>query len=324
MLDEIHKVPGWSEQVKLQWDRDSASRTPLRVILLASAPLLVQKGLTESLAGRFELVRVPHWSLSEMERAFGWTLDEYLYFGGYPGAAGLVRDQPRWSRYVGDSLVETTISRDVLQLSRVDKPALLHQLFRLGCDHSGQILSYQKMLGQLQGAGNTTTLAHYLELLSGAGMLCGLQKYAGSRIRRRGSSPKLLALNTALITTAAGLTFDEARADRTFWGRLVESAVGAHLVNELSGSGIDVLYWRERGMEVDYVLARARRVMAIEVTSSRRKDSLRGMGAFTTEFHPLRALLVGGQGVPLRNFLRRPASAWLGDGPTPVAHRPRV
>lgn len=167
VLDEIQKLSGWSESVKRLWDEDTRSRRRLKVILLGSAPLLIQHGLSESLAGRFETLRLPHWSLGEMREAFGWSLDQYVFHGGYPGAAPLIRDSHRWSRYVLDSLVETTIARDVLLLSRVDKPALLRRLFQLGCSYSGQILSYTKMLGQLQDAGNTTTLAHYLELLEG-------------------------------------------------------------------------------------------------------------------------------------------------------------
>ncbi len=310
-LDEVHKIPGWSESVKRLWDEDTASGVSLKIILMGSAPLLVQRGLTESLAGRFELIRVTHWSFAEMREAFAWDLERYLYFGGYPGAAALVGDPRRWANYVLDSLVETTLSRDVLLLTRVDKPALLRQLFRLGCEYSGQILSYQKMLGQLQDAGNTTTLAHYLDLLSGAGLLTGLQKFSGSRARRRGSSPKLLALNTALITAHSGRSFTDALADREFWGRLVESAVGAHFVNGLAGTGASTYYWRDRSYEVDYVVSTNRHTGAVEVSSGRRKDSLEGMEVFSTLFHPKWKWLVGGQGIPLEEFLGTPADHWV-------------
>ena len=174
VLDEVQKVPGWSEVVKRLWDEDTAKRVSLKCVLLGSSPLLVQRGLTESLAGRFEILHVTHWSFAEMRDAFGWDVDQYVYFGGYPGAAALIEDRQRWARYIVESLIETTLSRDILLMTRVDKPALLRRLFLLGCDYSGQILSYQKMLGQLQDAGNTTTLAHYLELLAGAGMLKGV------------------------------------------------------------------------------------------------------------------------------------------------------
>jgi len=311
VLDEAQKVNGWSEIVKRLWDEDTASGVPLKVVLLGSSPLLVRKGLTESLAGRFEVVRVPHWSFAEMREAFGWDLDQYLYFGSYPGGAQLIADEERWRRYILDSLVETTLSKDILFETRVDKPALLRRLFQLGCDYSGQILSYQKMLGQLHDAGSTVTLAHYLELLSGAGMLTGLQKYSGSRVRQRGSSPKFLVLNTALMTSGAEHSFSTARSTPSFWGRLVESAVGAHLVNGFSGTGIEVFYWREGNHEVDFILKGKGRVTALEVTSSRRKDSMPGMTEFAKEFRPHRKLLVGGQGIPLAEFLATPPEKWV-------------
>ncbi|KAF0124722.1 MAG: putative ATPase [Elusimicrobia bacterium] len=311
ILDEAHKVPNWSETVKRLWDEDAASGCGLKVALLGSSPLLIQKGLTESLAGRFELIRVPHWSFAEMKEAFGWNLNKYLYFGGYPGCAELIKDEERWRTYIQDSLVETTLSRDILLQTRVDKPALLRQLFRLACDYSGQILSYQKMAGQLQGHGHTVTLAHYLELLSGVGMVTGLQKYSGSRLRQRGSSPKLLVLNTGLMTSGAAHTFQTTRENHNMWGRLVESAVGAHLFSGLAGSGTELLYWRESSMEVDFVIKRHERLIAMEVTSSRRKDSIPGMNLFAKEFHPYKKLLVGGQGIPLEEFLSTPADHWF-------------
>jgi uncharacterized protein len=311
VLDEIQKVTGWSEVVKKLWDSDTRNRLPLKVVLLGSAPLLIQRGLTESLAGRFEIIPVIHWSYAEMQEAFGWDLDRFIYFGGYPGAASLIDDRQRWSRYIIDSLIETTLSRDILLLTRVDKPALLRRLFQLGCSFSGQILSYQKMIGQLQDAGNTTTLAHYLELLAGAGMLTGLQKFAAQQVRERSSSPKLQVLNTALISAQSRLTFDEARKDREFWGRLVESAVGAHLVNSAVGTGIELFYWRERGREVDFILRSGKTVVAIEVKSGSRKEGLPGMDAFDKIFQPQRKLLAGGDGVPLERFMLAPAAEWV-------------
>ncbi len=311
VLDEAQKVSAWSETVKRLWDEDTRAGRKLRVLLLGSAPLLLQRGLTESLAGRFELLRVPHWSFTEMHDAFGWDLERYLFFGGYPGSAPLVRDESRWRSYILNSLIETTVSRDVLLLSRVDKPALLRQLFRLGCDYSGQVLSYQKMLGQLQDAGNTTTLAHYLELLEGAGLLTGLQKYSGSKVRQRGSSPKLLVLNTALMTAMSGLTMRDARRDADFWGRLVESAVGAHVVNTAAAEGLEIFYWRERNREVDFVLRSPKALVALEVKSGRRRQGLPGMDAFLKEYPSARPLLVGAGGIETEEFLSRSAMAWL-------------
>jgi hypothetical protein len=310
-LDEVQKVHGWSETVKRLWDEDTRAKRRLHVVLLGSSPLLMQHGLTESLAGRFEVLHLPHWSFAEMREAFGFSLDQYLYFGGYPGAASLVADPLRWRRYLLDSLIETTIARDVLLMTRVDKPALLRRLFELGCRYSGQVLSYTKMLGQLQDAGNTTTLAHYLELLGGAGMLTGLPKYAGKAVRQRGSSPKLQVLNTALMTAQAGLSPEEARADREFHGRVVESAVGAHLANAAAAGACEVFYWRERNREVDFVVRAGKALVAIEVKSGRSPDTLTGLGVFAESFKPRRTLLIGNDGMPLEEFLARPVSGWL-------------
>jgi len=311
VLDEIQKLSGWSEVVKRLWDSDTRNRISLKVVLLGSAPLLIQRGLTESLAGRFEIIPVIHWSYAEMREAFGWDLDRFIYFGGYPGAADLIDDRQRWSRYIIDSLIETTLSRDILLLTRVDKPALLRRLFQLGCSFSGQILSYQKMIGQLQDAGNTTTLAHYLELLTSAGMLAGLQKFAAHQVRERASSPKLQVLNTALVSAQSRLTFDEARKDREFWGRMVESAVGAHLLNSAAGTGVELFYWRERGREVDFILRDRKTVVAIEVKSGSRKEGLPGMDAFDKAFQPQRKLLAGGDGIPLEKFMLTPVADWV-------------
>ena len=311
VLDEVQKVAGWSEIVKRLWDEDTVNRTYLKVVLLGSAPLLIQSGLTESLAGRFEIIPLTHWSFSEMKDAFGWNVEQFIYFGGYPGAASLIDDQNRWSRYIIDSLIETTISRDILLMTRVDKPALLRRLFLLGCDYSGQILSYQKMMGQLQDAGNTTTLAHYLELLAGAGMLTGLQKFAGKQVKQRGTSPKLQVLNTALIGAQSNMSFDTALANRDFWGRLAETAVGAHLVNGTIGTKAEVFYWRERGKEVDFVLRLGKTIAAIEVKSGRSRDTLAGMEAFSSIFKPQKKLLVGGTGISIEEFLSTPVMEWV-------------
>lgn len=311
VLDEVQKVSDWSNVVKLLWDADTHAGLPLRVVLLGSSPLLIQSGLTESLAGRFEMIAVPHWSFEEIKEAFGWTLDQYIYYGAYPGAAPLIDEPERWRRYIVDSLIETTISRDILLMTRVDKPALLRRMFQLGCDYSGQILSYQKMLGQLQDAGNTVTLAHYLQLLGGAGMVTGLSKFAHGQVRQRGSSPKLQVLNTALATAQSSQSFDEVRRSGDLWGRMVESAVGAHLLNTSTGKSIEVSYWRERNHEVDFVLHKGKTVVAIEVKSGRRKEVLSGMEAFGKQYKPHRKLLVGGQGIPIEEFLLHPAEYWL-------------
>lgn len=265
VLDEVQKVTGWSETVKRPWDADTRTGRPLKVILLGSAPLLAERGPGESLTGRFEVLRLPHWRFAEMRAAFGWSLDQYLFSGSYPGAAPLIRQPARWARCVRDSLIEPVLSRDVLLLSRVDKPALLRRMLELGCAYSGQILSYTKMLGQLHDAGNTTTLAHYLDLLAGAGLITGLQKYAGGSARQRASSPKFQVFNTALITAQAGMTLTEAQADRAFWGRLVESAMGAHVANAAATGDCSAYYWRERNRKVDFIVRAGKKLVALEV-----------------------------------------------------------
>ncbi len=306
IVDEVQKIPHWSDMVKFLWDQDTASGLDLYVLILGSSPWLMQKGLSESLAGRFEVIPITHWSFKEMHEIFGWSLEHYLYFGGYPGAAPLAdEDDPtRWINYIVDSIIETTISRDILLMSQVNKPVLLRRLFHLACDYSGQILSYNKMLGELQNAGNSTTLAHYVDLLAGAGLLTGLQKFANQSVRRKGSSPKFAVYNTALLSAQSGKNFFEAMTDRVFLGRLVESAVGAHLLNSIRGTQMELFYWREKDKEVDFVLRLGDKLIAIEVKGG--PESIRhhsGIDSFLTQFKPDRILLVGDQGIPLKVFL---------------------
>ena len=309
-IDEIQKIPGWSDTVKGLWDADRSRNLPLHVIILGSAPLLVQSGLAESLAGRFERIPVTHWSFPEMASAFHFDLPTYLYFGGYPGASTLARDEQRWRDYILSAIVEPNIERDILSMTRVDKPALMKRLFELGSSYSGQILSLTKIVGQLQDAGNTTTLARYLELLSSAGLLKGLQNWSNQAHRRRASIPKLMVLNTALMTAGSGYSFVEARADRTFWGRIVESAVGAHLVNTAT-TDIRVHYWRHRSLEVDFVLQRGSRTVAIEVTDGRQVHTSAGAEEFKRRFRPERSLLVGTGGIPIGEFLSMTTTDWF-------------
>ncbi len=309
-IDEIQKIPRWSEVVKGLWDADRAAQLPMHVILLGSSPLLMQKGLTESLTGRYELIALTHWSYPEMHEAFDFTLDEYLYFGGYPGSAPFIREEERWRNYVLASLVQPSIDTDILQMVRVDKPALLRQLFTLGCHYSGQILALSKVKGQLEDAGNETTLAGYLELLGHAGLLKGLHKYHRGVARQRASPPKFNVLNTALMSSAMPYTFAQAQADRSHWGRLVESAVGAHLCNT-ARSTEKVHYWRESPHEVDFVISDATRLTAIEVKSGATQGGLDGLQAFAQQHPHCRRLLVGAGGVPLTEFLSYPLAHWL-------------
>ena len=302
IIDEIQKIKNWSSIVKLLWDEDTRHQMPLKIVLTGSSSLLLQKGLTESLMGRFEILYSPHWSYSECNDAFGYSLDDFLYFGGYPGSAPLIKDENRWARYMGMSIVEPTISQDILMLDEVRKPALLRSLFMLGAGYSAQELSFTKMLGQLQDAGNTVTLAHYLELLSKADMLTGLLNFSGSQIRTRKSSPRFMVYDTSLMTYANGA--DRRRlldnpADR---GRLVESAVGAYLLARGKEEGFEVYWWRDRSDEVDFVIKKGSQLTAIEVKSGRIKN-VGGSLVFKRLYPIALSLIVGGPNCELEDFL---------------------
>lgn len=302
VVDEIQKIDNWSEIIKSLWDDDTRNNIPLKVVVLGSSRLLIQRGLTESLAGRFETTFMSHWSYSEMQAAFGWNEDQYVYFGGYPGAVTLVSDEQRWKQYLRESLIETSISKDILMLTRVDKPALMKRLFELACSFSGQILSYNKMLGQLKDAGNTTTLSHYLSLLSTAGLVTGIEKYSNNIIRKKSSSPKFQVYNTALISAQSNISFKEAIENPAIWGRLVESAVGAHLLNQAVSGDFVLSYWREGNDEVDFVIEQ-KKLIGIEVKSGAVQNTS-GIAAFKKKFNPDKILLVGNSGLTWQAFLR--------------------
>lgn len=303
VVDEIQKLDNWSEIVKQQWDKDTRDALNIKVIILGSSRLLIQKGLTESLAGRFETIYLGHWSFTEMESAFGWSIEQYIYFGGYPGSVDLISDVDRWKNYIKDSLIETSISRDILMLTRVDKPALLKRLFEMGCLYSGQILSYNKIIGQLQDAGNTTTLANYLKLLSDCGLLGGIEKYAGNIIRKRGSSPKFQVYNNALITSQLNDNYEKVLTDPATWGRLAESAIGTHLINQSVSERYNVYYWRENNLEVDYIIEKGNQTIGLEVKSGMKAEN-EGMSVFAEKFHPNKVLIVGTGGIPFQEFLK--------------------
>lgn len=311
VVDEVQKVHRWSEVVKARWDEDRAAGRALRVLLLGSSSLLMQHGLSESLAGRFFLHRAGHWTYAQMRATFDWSLDQWLYFGGYPGTAALASEELVWRSYVRDALVEAAIARDVVAMQVVNRPALMRHLFALACEYAGQALSYNKMLGQLQDAGNTTTIAHYLQLLSSAFLVSGVERFSPGGVRERGSSPKLVVWNNALVNAVAGPGFEVARTDGERWGRIVENAVGAHLLNGLQGSFYELRWWRDRGDEVDYVVASPREVVAIEVKSGR-KRSTRGLDAFLRAHPGSRGVVVGSGGVPLEEWFSHPPLPQLG------------
>jgi uncharacterized protein len=309
ILDEVQKVRGWSETLKFLWDNRPA--TPeMRVLILGSSSLLMQEGLTESLAGRFFLHRCNHWGYPECRAAFDWSLEHWIYFGGYPGAVSFTENESSWKRYIADSLIETALARDVLQMSKIAKPVLLRHLFALAATLPAQCVSYTKMLGQLQDAGNTTTLAHYLKLLESAFLASGLELFSHGKQRKRGSSPKLVLWNNALVNALSTRTFAESLGDKIWWGRLVENAVGAHLCNNLHSVEYTITYWREGNHEVDFVVARGRDIWAFEVKSGR-SGKASGLTRFLTRYPKARPLLVGGQGIPLEKFFSKDATSLL-------------
>ncbi|MEP6795196.1 MAG: ATP-binding protein [Saprospiraceae bacterium] len=303
IIDEIQKIKNWSEQVKREWDADTRNDVNLKVILLGSSRLLLQQGLTESLTGRFESIYLSHWTFSEMNAAFGFSPEEYVWFGGYPGSTSLIQDENRWKNYVRDSLIETSISMDIMQLTRVDKPALMRRLFDLGSQYSGQILSFNKILGQLQDAGNTTTLSHYLNLLDTAGLLAGLEKYSHGKVRQRGSIPKFQVHNTALMTATQSENFSTIYNDPAKWGRWVESSVGAHLLNASIKNHFTLNYWRHVNDEVDFVITDGNKTIGIELTTAF-KHRRSGINAFIKAHHPDKVLTVSSDGISWQEFIR--------------------
>lgn len=302
VIDEVHKLDNWSEAVKKEWDEDTRNDLNMKVVILGSSRLLLKDGLTESLAGRYELIRMPHWNYAEMHEAFGIDISQFIYFGGYPGGARYIEDERRWRRYIKDSIIAPAIERDVLQTKTVYKPALMKQLFELGCAYSSEELSLNKMLGQLQDAGNVTTLANYLTTLDESRLLCGLHKYASDEARKYNSVPKLMVYNTALFSVLSGVNYNKTFTTPRLWGRWVESAIGSYLLNQADEYDYKLFYWRERDDEVDFIIEYNRQCVAIEVKSGRRTTN-NGLAVFRKRFHPMHSFVVGSGGVPIEEFL---------------------
>lgn len=301
-LDEIQKVPDWSSTVKYLWDEDTRTGRNIKVVLTGSSSLMLQHGLMESLKGRFELIPSTQWTFSECHDAFGYTLEEYLYFGGYPGASALTFDERRWRDYIRDSIIEPTITQDVLEMESIRKPALLRALFEVGAAYSAQEISYRKLLGQLDDRGNTDTVAHYLELLSCAGLMSGLKKYDEKIVKEKSSSPRLMVHDTSLMVVASGESRKRLLEDRDRRGHLVETAIGSYLLARAAREGFAVNWWRDKTSEVDFVITQGRRRTAIEVKSGRVKG-MRGLGDFIQRYPGTYALIVGSEEYPVEDFL---------------------
>lgn len=302
VIDEIQKITNWSEAVKKEWDDDTFHDRNIKVLLLGSSRILLEKGLSESLAGRFEEIRMSHWNYREMRECFGLSPDQYLFYGGYPGASSLIGDENRFRQYIQSAIIEATINKDILMDAPIGKPALLRQAFELGAAYSGELLSLNKMLGSLQDAGNTSTLAGYVNLLGESGLLCGIQKFSIDPARRKASIPKLQVFNNALKMVYSPLTFGQAILDRKAWGRIFESGIGACLVSQAFIHRFEVFYWRERSDEVDFILRKNGSVVAIEVKSNAWKRT-EGLDKFRQLFHPAASFIVGDGGIRVSEFL---------------------
>lgn len=282
VIDEIQKVENWSETVKKLWDQQKRKPQKIRLILLGSSSLQIQKGLSESLTGRFRLQQVYHWNLEESLQAYGVDREKFLLYGGYPGSYLFIENRKEWLNYIRESIINTVIGRDILSLSRVKSPALFRQSFDLACAYGGQELSYNKMLGQLQEKGNVELVKGYLELFEGAFLLKQLFKYTNKKVLTRASSPKILPLCPALYSNTLDADLNQEQR-----GRALEIAVGCLLVR-LPGS---LYYWREGNAEVDYVYQYGKKLIAIEVKSGKKKNQ-NSLSLFLKKFPSSKTLLV--------------------------------
>ena len=307
-IDEIQNIRDWSKYIKAEYDYDTAHNLPIKVVLSGSSRVMIMRGLSESLAGRFEIIHMPHWSYPEMQEAFGMTVEQYIFFGGYPGAAHLIGDVRRWRQYIKSSIIEATMERDVLIDTPINNPPLLRKTLELAAAYSGQELAVQKIVGELQGFGSNSTAKNYLTLLGESGLVGALEKYSVDIARRKSSVPKMQVYDNALRSYYTKLSYIEAISRAELWGRLYESSVGTHLINATLDDEIELFYWRERDLEVDYVLRKGRDVIAIEVKCNKVAGTT-GLNAFRSRFNPKKSFVVGSQGIPLDVFLSMPVES---------------
>lgn len=301
-LDEIQKVPDWSSTVKFLWDEDTRRGNNIKVVATGSSALTLRGGMAESLKGRFEEIASTQWTLAECRDAFGYSLDDFLFFGGYPGAAALKDEPDRWFAYMHDSIIEPTITQDVLEMETVKKPALLRALFEIGAMYSAREISYRKLLGQLDDRGNTEVISHHLDLLSHAGLLSGLRKYDEKPLRSKTSSPRLLVHDTSLMTAASEEDAEALFANPAQKGHLIETAAGAYLLERSRQERFSVRWWRDRNDEVDFVITKGRKRTAIEVKGGHTRRT-KGLGAFVEKYPGTYVLIVGAESCPLEEFL---------------------
>ncbi len=303
VIDEVQKIDKWSDAVKKEWDEDRRNNLNVKVILLGSSALLIDKGLTESLTGRFEIIYLPHWDYNEMHEAFGFTEDQYVYFGSYPGSAVLINDEKRWKDYILNSIIETTISKDIVMLTNIKKPALLKNLFEVGCLYSSQILSYTKIIGNLSDKGNTITLVQYQYLLDKIWFISGLQKYSGSRINLRNSIPKWNVYNNAFFNVYSNMSQKDLEPGNAIYGRLIESAIGGYLLNQCRVNNINLFYWREGNNEVDFILKKGSKLISLEVKSGNMRNN-KGQTEFASKFKTFKNIVISNDTISWKDFIK--------------------
>ena len=314
-LDEVQLIPQWSNYVKGLWDHDRREGYPLHVVILGSAVWQMLVGRNESLTGRFRELSVQHWSFPEMAEVFGLTVEQFIYYGGYPGSWPGACEKSKfdyWHSYILKTIIGSVIGRDIVMLKQIKKPALMHQLVELAPTYSGQIMAYNKLVGALQDKGNVTTIKHYLNLLADAGLIATLSRYTPRPHLGSISHPKFNVLNTALMTAPSGYSFREVQNDdRTFWGRVVESAVGAHLWNT-GDLATRIHYWRDREekYEVDFVISRGPHLVGIEVKSGLKKR-YQGLDVFKERYTHAKTMIVGPSGFPFNEFFPFPPTSGL-------------
>jgi uncharacterized protein len=293
LLDEAHRLPDWAGHLKAEWDRLRRKKLTVHVVASGSSALRLAAGSRESLAGRFERITLTHWSASSLAEVFGLPPAEaaqaLVSMGAYPGAFEFRHDLARWRAYVRDSILEPAIGRDILALAAVRRPALLRQVFGVCASAPAQIVSLQKIQGQLQDAGALETLAHYLSLLEEAFIVAPLGKHAARPARRRAAPPKLVTLSNALLAAVDPRGIPDRSGEPARFGAWVENACLAHAWN----AGQRVSYWREEPLEVDAVVEGSWGSWAIEVkTGPISSADLKGIGEFTRRHPGFRALVL--------------------------------
>jgi uncharacterized protein len=267
LIDEIQYLAHWSRLLKAGIDRVRRERIALHVVVSGSSSLHIGKGARETMAGRYERLQLLHWSAAEIAERFGVTaskaVEQTVQYGSYPGAVSLLSDLTRWREYVRQSIMEPAVGRDLMMLETIRKPALLRQVFALCTGHPAEIISLQKLCGQLTDKGSLETVAHYLHVLEEAYLVAAVPKYSEKALRQRAAPPKLIVLNNAFLGATSNRLPPQPDAEPERWGRWVENACLAHAWN----AGQQVCYWRAEPYEVDMVLDGSWGRWAIEVKS---------------------------------------------------------